>query len=192
MKSIEVIIIGLVFVFLQSCETSAYNSAVKKELASGKVYDSLFLNFKFGDTRQEFFDKGWEQNKKNLIAQGPRNKNIQYMLKTRVPKSSPIQMLFYPDFDKNNRIRKMDLSFSYSGWAPWNRRFYSDSLLVAMRDTLMNWYGGNDFIAVDLSQKSGDKVWAKVDGNRLITLKIQDEKIVEGYIKNLIHPDYKK
>lgn len=191
MRKIEKFLIVMVWLGLMSC-SSEYDQTVRRELRSGVVNDSLFLGFKFNDSREEFFSKGWELNKKNLVAQGPKNQNIQYLMGVPEQGKSVIQMLFYPDFDKDMKVRKMDISYSYMGWSPWNRKFFSDSLMVAVKDSLMTWYGGNEFLPILKDNQTTDTIWAKVDGNRLITLTIADDKMIKGYIKNLIHPDFKK
>lgn len=185
------LVMGLML-FVWACETgSPYERLVKRELNSGQVNDSLFLTFKFGDSREDFFKKGWEQNKMGLIAQGPRNMNIKYVMPNSEKGNSPIQMLFYPIFDEDQKIKTMNISFNYTGWAPWNRKFFSDSLAYAVQDSLMNWYGGNPFLEVPLEAQE-NSIWVKVDGNRLISLGIADEQNVKGYIKDLNHPDNQK
>lgn len=192
MRKIDWTLILIFIVVLMSCQKSKVAGLVERELASGVIYDSIFLQFKFGDTREEFFAKGWEQNKKNLIAQGPENRNIQYILTPPDSTQSRILMLFFPEFDKHMKIKKMDLQFGYLAWAPWNRQYFSDSLLFAIQDTLLNWYGGNEFLLIPKKDEATKDVWVKVDGNRLISLAIKNDQRIEGYIKDLKHPDNMK
>lgn len=177
-----------IWLILMSCQQSEYEKLVKKELASGIKYDSIFLNFNFGDSREAFFSKGWNQNKKGLIRQGPKNMTVEYMMVPEDSLQSRIQMLFFPEFDDDNRINRMDLTFKYMGWAPWNRRYFSDSLMFAIQDTLISWYGGNEFIPVQFEDEN-ETLWVKVDGNRRITLKIYNEQEVAGVIKLLENKD---
>ncbi|MEQ8474163.1 MAG: hypothetical protein RIC35_23410 [Marinoscillum sp.] len=193
MKRIDLTVGVLIsLALLSSCNKSKVTRAIENELASGVKYDSLFLNFKFGDTREQFFANGWEQNKKNLIAQGPENRNIQYILTPEDSTKSRILMLFYPDFDTDLKVKKMDLQFGYMSWAPWNPQFFSDSLMFAIQDTLMSWYGGNEFLLIPKKEKRTKDVWVKVDGNRLISLAIKNDQRIEGYIKDMSHPDNMK
>lgn len=178
---------GVIFLFLCSCD-SEYEKLLKKELKSGIVYDSIFLGFNFSHSRKEFFNIGWKQNKKGLIRQGPENKNIEHILKTKEKGKSSIQMLFYPGFDKDDKIKKMDIRFRYLGWSPWNRHLFSDSLLVAVKDTLMSWYGGNEFLLMEYETEP-TQIWVKVDGNRRISLSIKDEREVSGVIKDLLNDE---
>lgn len=191
MRKVGNSLIGLLVIntFLISCFQSEYTKMVLEEREKGIIYDSIFLNFKFGYSKKQFFSEGWEQNKMGLIKHGPRNQRVLYTLNPKDSLSSPIQMLFYPDFDKNDRIKKMDIDFRYTAWAPWNRRYFSDSLLVAVQDTLLNWYGGNDFLLVQYDQEPR-KVWVKVDGNRRISMRITNEQEVAAVISDLSNPEY--
>ncbi len=181
------VMVVCLMVSLESCDNrSEYEKLVDSGLQSGETHDSLFLNFYFGISREEFFSRGWEENKKGLIAQGPRNQNIKYIMPNNEPGNSPIHMLFYPDFDAESKIKGMWLTFNYPGWAPWNRKFFSDSLIVAVQDTLMKWYGGANFHKVTNEE---EELLVKVDGNRLISLYIEDEQNVKGYMKDLTHKD---
>lgn len=177
----------MVFLGLMACESSHYSGLVKTEYNSGEVNDSLFLGFSFGMTQKEFFNAGWEMNKKGLIMQGPQNQNVSYTLKS-ADGSRDIEMLFYPEFDVHGRVKNMPARFMYKGWAPWNLNLFSDSLLLVVKDTLMDWYGGNNFY---LFEKPDENIrfWYKVDGNRQITLATINEREVKAVIKNLLHPD---
>ena len=189
MKRSDWFAMGLILSMIVGCENgSKFEHLVEKELSSGQRNDSLFLNFYFGITREEFFSRGWEQNKQGLIAQGPRNQNIKYIMPNKEKGNSPIQMLFYPVFDDQNKIKTMNLTFNYSGWSPWGRKYFSDSLAIALQDTLERWYGGNEFVLMPVEEK---EVWVKLDGNRLISLTIEDEQYVRGFIKDLTHPENK-
>lgn len=183
-RSIEGIAVVFAWLMLVSCK-SDYEKLVDKELGSGVINDSLFLGFSFGQSRKEFFDHGWKQNKKGLIRQGPENKNIEHIL-VADSAHSPIQMLFYPDFNKEGKINRMDVRFRYSGWAPWNRKYFSDSLLIAVQDTIMSWYGGNEFMLMTYEEEPRE-IWVKVDGNRRISMRIKDEREVSMVIKDLLN-----
>ena len=192
MKSSDLLVIGLLLWIVVGCDDrTPYEKLVDQELKSGVKEDSLFLEFYFGNTREEFFKTGWEKNKKGLIAQGPRNQNVLYIMPNDKMGESPIHMLFFPEFDKAQKIKNMKLTFTYSGWSPWNKKFSSDSLMVALQDTLQRWYGGNEFVQIKLPYDQEESL-VKLDGNRLINLSKIDDQYIQGYIKDLNHPDYKK
>lgn len=169
----------LLILTISACQ-SEYTKLVKNELASGKKNDSIFYNLRFGNTKDEFFRICWDLNKKELVTNGPTNKNVRVML---VPKDSTealkkIQMLFYGVFNSNNIMTGMDVKFSYDAWAPWNKDFHADKLLPVIQDTLLKWYPGNPFIKVR-------NVLVKVDGNRQIELKLESDRDVSVLIEDL-------
>lgn len=176
-----------IFFLLAACSESKYTELVQTEMARDIVYDSLFFGMKFGQTKQEFFDICWKLNKKKLVKQGPDNKFVLYNLPDKNEKDSrpAITMLFYGKFNELNSMTGMDLQFYYDGWSIWSERLQSDRLIPVIKDTLMKWYPGNDFIEVPLGDNDAELL-VKVDGNRRITIKPKDDnKIVKVQIDDL-------
>jgi hypothetical protein len=180
-KISQIFVIVLTVVALASCGQSEYTKLVKRELAKNVRYDSLFLTFKFNDTKTDFYTKGWEQNRLGLIRQGPKNQNVEYMMQSQDSTKSNIQMLFFPEFDENEQIRKMELFFRYQLWNPTSSNYSAQELLPVTIDTLMNWYSGNEFIEVKFP-KDSVSLWVKVDGNRQISI----TTLVDGELKAVI------
>lgn len=174
--------------FLAACNGSPYEKLLRKEINSGAKNDSLFLGFELSDTKKEFFEKGWVINQKGIIRQGPKNQTIEYVLQSQKEDGTSIQMLFYPDFDKDLKTKAMDMTFAYNAWSPWNLDLQAEPLQVAVQDTLMSWYGGNPFLLQEFDEPPL-KIWYKVDGNRQISMTILDERQVVAVIKDLSHPD---
>ncbi|MES1225542.1 MAG: hypothetical protein ABUT20_59230, partial [Bacteroidota bacterium] len=86
-------------------------------------------------------------------------------------------MFFYPDF-MNGKIAEMRVSFSYAGWAPWNKNLFADSLLPKVLLLYNKWYkGGNPFITIKDKQKGN--IYIKIDGNRRITVGKADDMTVK-------------
>ncbi|MCA0132513.1 hypothetical protein [Winogradskyella alexanderae] len=165
--------------FLVACQ-SEYTKLVENELASGAKNDSIFYDFKFGQSKSEFYNSCWEYNKKKIFTHGPSNNYVQTILK---PKDSSnvkdkIRMLFYAKFNAKDEIIAMDVKFSHVAWAPWNKELHADKLLPKVKDTLMKWYPGNEFIKVK-------DVYVKVDGNRQIRVKEEDTKDVSVIIEDM-------
>ena len=106
-------------IIMISCQTNPYIDLEKKDLASGLRYDSLFLGVKFGMTSKEFYAHCWDLNRKKLVTQGPSNNSVRYYLSTESI-GQKIEMLFYPVFD-NDIVYEVNTTFSYTGWAPWNK-----------------------------------------------------------------------
>lgn len=164
-------IVGILL--LISCG-SDYDRLVRNELASKVDNDSLFLTFRFGETKKEFFARGWKVNSEGKIKQGPKNQTVEYTLTPQDSTSSPIQMLFFPQFTDDDALSVMDVTFAYTAWFPSTKRFYSDHLIMALQDTMMNWYGGNKFIHIQREKPLTD-LYVKVDGNRQLTMYIKDD-----------------
>jgi ribosomal protein S19 len=183
-KISQIFVIVLVAGSLASCGQSEYTKLVKRELAKNVRYDSLFLTFKFNDTQTDFYTKGWEQNRLGLIRQGPKNQNVEYMMKSQDTTKSNIQMLFFPEFDENQLIKKMEMYLKYTAWSPVSKGYKSDVLLPVAIDTLMNWYGGNEFMEVKFP-KDSVSMWVKVDGNRQISLTAINEAEIKAVISDL-------
>ncbi|MGB5435460.1 MAG: hypothetical protein WBM98_06170 [Maribacter sp.] len=168
-----------------SCE-SEYNKTVNREAEKGIAKDSLVLGMSFGDTRQSFYDQCWQLNNKGLVTQGPNNRSVQYLLSSNDADKNltAINMLFYGSFNEYDFMTGMDMEFSYKAWSPWNDDMSSKKLLPVIKDTLMNWFPGNDFIPIK-SDKVKLETHVKVDGNRQILVYAKDIKDVVVKIENL-------
>ena len=179
----------LLAAFAASCVQSEYTNLVKKELASGVKQDSLIFGIRFGDTRNDFFGKCFDLNQQHLITQGPNGTSVQYLFKDSLvhEKATRLRLLFYPTFDEEEKIAEMKMEFSYQGWAPWNRELQSDSLKRKVIQMLTRWYGGNEFITVQLGETN---VPIKVDGNRRIMIDVKDTQSVRVMVQDLLHPKF--
>jgi len=168
----------LVF-FLVACQ-SEYSRLVESELASGVKNDSIFYSFKFGQSKDQFYDTCWEYNRKKIFSHGPSNNYVQVVLKPNDSASAEdkIRMLFYAKFNAEEEIVAMDVKFSHVAWAPWNKDLQADKLMPKVKDTLMKWYPGNEFMKVK-------DVLVKIDGNRQIRLKEENDKDVSVVIEDM-------
>ena len=167
----------LTLIFAAGCgQPSKYDRVVQRELSSGAVYDSLFLNYRLGMSRQAFYDSSWALNRRGVVMQGPRNENVQFKLPDALPFEAT--MLFYPDFHAGS-VFQMRVAFSYDGWAPWAPRLSSDSLLVDVVHLLETWYGEGFFEVSEIG-------WVKVDGNRRIVASKRSDMDVAVVFTDLI------
>ncbi|NNC69209.1 MAG: hypothetical protein HKN90_00105 [Flavobacteriaceae bacterium] len=172
---------------LNGCKKSEYAELVKTELDKELILDSLMFGMKLGDTRQRFFDICWQLNKDKKVKQGPRNNFVQYELPTKNKDDveNRITMLFYGIFDDNKIMTGLDMRFYYKGWSLWNQSLHSEKLLPVIKDTLMSWYPGNEFIPITL-KKSKKDVLVKVDGNRQILIEpLVDTREIDVRIDDL-------
>lgn len=175
----------LMTLFATSCQ-SEYTKTVNKEAEKGVPNDSLVLGMAFGNTKKYFYDQCWQLNNQGLVTHGPNNRSVQHLLsKSGKDKNlTAINMLFYGDFNENNIMIGMDMEFSYKAWAPWNKDFTSEKLLPVVKDTLMNWFPGNEFILLKLD-KMPKETYVKVDGNRQILTYVKGKKDVVVKIEDL-------
>jgi hypothetical protein len=173
-----------------SCIDSEYTKLVKRELAKETRADSLLFDIYFGDSRNNFYDKCLALNRRHLVSQGPSNSSVQYLFVDSVyhETPTPLRLLFYPRFDDKQLIKSMDLEISYTGWAPWNKKTQSDVLKPIVLDMLRNWYGGNEFINVEIDEV---EVPVKLDANRRIMVYTKDDEKVVVKIQDILHPEYK-
>jgi len=140
-----------------------YQDLVSNELAKGVRHDSLFLGYKFGMTKKEFYAYSWKLNKKEVVHQGVRNLSVRYDFNDLGHKA---KMNFYPTF-YNDKIYQMPVVVSYRAWAPWNDNLSADSLQVDLMHLFEKWYGKG---FIKLKDKKKGLIYVKVDGNRAISI----------------------
>ncbi|MCE7864691.1 MAG: hypothetical protein DYG99_14210 [Bacteroidetes bacterium CHB5] len=190
LKSVTISSLFVLLVVLVSCTQSDYTRLVKQELNRGVRVDSLIFGINFGDTRDEFYGKCFDLNKQQLIDQGPRAATVQYLFTDSLvhEKPTPMRLLFIPAFDEKDKIKEMNLEFSYVGWSPWAEEYQSSKLIEKVPEILMNWYKGNPFVIARVDDKD---VPVKLDGNRRFLIYVKDEQNVVVKIHDILHPAYK-
>lgn len=129
--------------------------------------------------RQAFYDFCWQQNKKKVFTHGPTNRSVEYSLVNEL--EHPVKMRFYPSFYEE-KIFEMPVTFTYEAWAPWNREYWADSLLVDMLPVFKKWYG-DDF--KKLQHPTMGTVYYKIDGKRRINLFRKDDQYVQAVFTDL-------
>lgn len=178
---------GLLTVSLGSCK-SEYQQYVDAELASGETRDSLILGMRMGQTKKDFFEICWQLNKQKLISQGPGNNRarIEIDRDSTLENSRAKELLFYGIFDGEDVMRGMDMTYSYTAWAPWNEERHAAALVEDLRAQYLRGYPGNEFIEVELP--GGERsALVKIDGNRQILLYPKNNKDVVVKIEDLNH-----
>ena len=167
-------------IIISGCTSrSKYERRLNHELTSGVKYDSLFLGLYFGMQEKEFYMHCWKLNQKGLIKQGETNTTAEYKLKNEL--KYPALIDFYPKFI-DSKIFEMPVSFKYEGWAPWNKKLSSASL----QKELLKWYKkvyGHGFIKV--KHPTHGTAYVKIDGNRRITIFIQNDLYVWAVFTDL-------
>jgi len=161
---------------------------VKAGLATGVRRDSTLFGIKLGSTREEFYGTCFDLNKQKLVTQGV-GFSVQYDFVDSITQSkpTPVRLMFYPGFDTLNVINAMNVEFTYPGWSPGIRELQSDSLSRHVKRILKTWYGGNDFVSVEINKQ---EVPVKVDGNRRILVFTEDDRRVLVRMQDMSHPEY--
>ncbi len=158
-----------------------YERRLKKELASGIRYDSLFMGISFGMTSQEFYEHCWDLNKDSLVKQGSANMSVQYDINEEL--DYPATMNFYPVFGEG-KIIEMPVRFIYNGWAPWTKELSASNLAIDVK----HWYEeiyGKGFITVTHPMKG--QAYTKIDGNRRITIYVENDLYVWALFTDMLH-----
>lgn len=150
-----------------------------KNEKNSKKYDSLFLGISLGMDKKKFYDHCWEYNRRKIFTHGPTNQNVEYVLEEKM--KGQVIMRFYPSFDED-KIFEMPVTFTYAAWAPWNKQFTSDSLLVDILPVFKKWYG-EDFKEID--HKGMGKIYVRIDGRRRINLFVKDDQYVQAVFTDL-------
>ncbi|TFH27308.1 MAG: hypothetical protein E4H10_04295 [Bacteroidia bacterium] len=148
---------------------SRYEKQLKKELASGLRYDSLFMGIHFGMSDKDFYTLCWELNREGIIRQSNSNTSVEYHPGEKL--KHPATVEFYPKF-LNEKIVEMPVKFYYDGWAPWNKELSSGKLVEDIRAWYEDEYG-KGFITV--IHPARGKAFTKIDGNRRITIYQEDD-----------------
>ena len=152
-----------------SCK-SEYSKVVEKELQSGLILDSTIFDLTFGDSKETYFKKCYELNKQKIITNnhGP---NPQYVekLDSTMDQTLTKELLFKGIFDEAKILRGVELKYSYTSWAPWNKKRQSSFLLEDLKNKFTKEYKGNDFIEIKIDNNK-IKAFVKVDGNRQILM----------------------
>jgi hypothetical protein len=147
--------------------------ACKKGVVDEAKYDSLFLGISLGMKKNDFFDYCWKMNKEKKFVHGPTNTSVLYRLGGALPDT--IQMQFYPTFYED-KIYEMPVLFSYESWAPWNKQYSSDTLMIKLKPVLEKWYGGE---FQKLEHKTMGTVYYRMDGKRRLNYFKRDDQFVQ-------------
>lgn len=176
MRAVFFIAVIFLFVACKQNEMQQYNDLVQKELASGKRVDTLFYGVAFGMDLKQFYKHCWDLNRQGIFTDGTNNRAILYKLNNGELKYDA-SMNFFPEM-VGDKIYKMQATFQYNAWAPWNKHMNADSLLPDVLNFYRKWYNnGNAFMEINDAEKG--KIYVKVDGNRRITIGRFDDRIVK-------------
>ena len=175
------VLAGIAALIVGACTPGkTYERRLKRELASGIRYDSLFMGITFGMTQKEFYEHCWNMNKDSIIKQGSANMSVQYDINEEL--EHPATMNFYPRFD-SGKIVEMPVRFIYNGWAPWTKELSPDKLAKDVKSWYEDIYG-KGFISV--THPFNGTAYTKIDGNRRITIYVENDLYVWAIFTDLL------
>ena len=175
------VLAGIAALIVGGCTPGkTYERRLKRELATGIRYDSLFMGITFGMTQKEFYEHCWDMNKDSIIKQGSANMSVQYDINEEL--EHPATMNFYPRFD-SGKIVEMPVRFIYNGWAPWTKELSPDKLAKDVKSWYEDIYG-KGFISV--THPMNGTAYTKIDGNRRITIYVENDLYVWAIFTDLL------
>jgi len=185
MKKEQLFLLMLIGLLISGCK-SEYTKAVEQGLNSGLVKDSLIFGMRMGQTKKDFYSICWDLNKQQLISEGPGNMTAKFTEKYDSTKvmSHRKDMLFFAIFDQNDTIRGMDMTYSYTAWAPWNKNTENTILVEELKEFYTTHYPGNTFFEFELGIEKY-KAFVKIDGNRQIVIYPKSAREVKVRIEDL-------
>lgn len=138
-----------------------YETLVAEGLRSGEEHNEMFLEYELGMPRQDFYDVSWRLNNEKKITGQVK---VEYTFDALKSKAT---MRFYPEFT-DNKITKMPVDVHYEAWAPWNKQYSSDSLVVDLVKYYEDIFQSNfsDIYVPHLEKNA----YVSVEGNRAITI----------------------
>ena len=186
-SALRLVVILALFPLIIACNQSEYEKVVAQERAKGIEHKEMIFDMEIGLTKKDFYGKCWQLNKDKLVAQGPGNQYVRHVLDSVSPiynPSSKMEMLFFGLFDEEDVMRGMRFRFSYTAWAPWNKELQPEELQKEIKQMMMLLFPGNEFFDLD-KQVNDSPIAVKIDGNRLITVFVFDNRFVQAYIEDL-------
>ncbi len=141
--------------------------------------DSIFFNMHFGMKKQAWYDTCWALNKTGMFIQGANNLSVQHDIKTEF--GSPVHMNFYPNFSEKDQLYQMPVEYNYQNWAPWNKQFFSDSLIVRLANKFEKEYNTKFKVS---KTDDGRPAYTAYDGPRKILMTTKDEQYVKVMMEN--------
>ncbi|WP_421801345.1 hypothetical protein [Flagellimonas sp.] len=146
----------------------AYHDLQERELATEVMADSVFYGVHLKMTSTNFFEHCQGMLEKGIFD-GNYNNEVIVALDKGFKKK--VKLVFYPKFNKPF-IESVQARFSYMNSSVFNRKEEGSAVLMEeLKKVLLQWYGGNPFIAIPPKNAFDRPIYVKIDGNREITLK---------------------
>jgi hypothetical protein len=173
-------VIGVLILFglLFGCtQKKTFDEVVAEELGRNVTHDSLFYGLHFNMTMQDFYDHSYVMNQKEIFFQN--NMNVEVIVHYEEEFSAPVDFVFFPDTSFPT-IQKVRGHMMFRQWAPFTKKYPASKLQEEIKEKMEEWYLGRDFMKIEHPKGHWPYAYAKVDGNRKITLyrSFDDQKVV--------------
>ena len=147
---------------------SEYEKMVDRELKKNVKEDSLFFNYRLGESKDSYHEKSWDLNHNKIVVQGRSYTFMKYVFQDpKTPeKQNDFAMEYTGGFNKERKLNNMKVIFSHVLWVPWNEDYHASQLLPKVLDSIQRWYGGNEFVKYELKNDTIPSIYVKVDGDR--------------------------
>ena len=147
---------------------SEYEKMVDRELKKNVKEDSLFFNYRLGESKDSYHEKSWDLNHNKIVVQGRSYTFMKYVFQDpKTPeKQNDFAMEYTGGFNKERKLNNMKVIFSHVLWVPWNEDYHASQLLPRVLDSIQRWYGGNEFVKYELKNDTIPSIYVKVDGDR--------------------------
>lgn len=147
---------------------SEYEKMVDRELKKNVKEDSLFFNYRLGESKDSYHEKSWDLNHNKIVVQGRSYTFMKYVFQDpKTPeKQNDFAMEYTGGFNKERKLNNMKVIFSHVLWVPWNEDYHASQLLPRVLDSIQRWYGGNEFVKYELKNDTILSIYVKVDGDR--------------------------
>ena len=141
---------------------------VDRELKKNVKEDSLFFNYRLGESKDSYHEKSWDLNHNKIVVQGRSYTFMKYVFQDpKTPeKQNDFAMEYTCGFNKERKLNNMKVIFSHVLWVPWNEDYHASQLLPRVLDSIERWYGGNEFVKYELKNDTIPSIHVKVDGDR--------------------------
>ena len=168
---LESIFFCFVTIALLGCaepKLTPYQAMVKEEVESGKRVDELFEGLHFNMTLDRFEAHSFKMNQEGIFYQhGGSQEMILYMDNQF---DSRVDFVFFPIFEREI-IVGLDGYFWHPHWNGFNKELFATVLQEKIVIELQEWLGGKPFLELPGALEPIERKYAKIDGNRHITLR---------------------
>ena len=147
---------------------SEYEKMADRELRKNVKEDSLFFDYRLGESKDSYHEKSWDLNHNKIVVQGRSYTFMKYVFQDpKTPKKqNDFVMEYTGGFNKERKLNSMKVIFSHVLWVPWNENYHTSQLLPRVLDSIERWYGGNEFVKYELKNDTFPSIYVKIDGDR--------------------------